>query len=151
MIKYFGIRELVPRHVYTVRGNKSWQLLDYRALETLEWLRENLGECVVNDWSWGGNFSQSGLRTFAFYMQDGITTTVAAKLKLDSSFSQHKYGRAFDCKFKHKTAEEARQFIKDNWEKSGFDWPLTLEEGVSWLHFDVRNQKTNNVYSFWQS
>ena len=149
MISYFGIKELVPHHVYAVRGEKAWQLFDYRALKTLEWLRENLGSCVVNDWSWGGTFSQSGLRTFEFYMQDGITMSTEANAKIVKSYSQHKFGRAFDCKFSRYTAEQARQWIKDNWKDSGFDWSITLEEGVSWLHFDVRNREDNNVYSFY--
>lgn len=149
MIKYFGIRELVPREVYNARGEKAWQLLDYRAIKTLEWLRENLGSCTVNDWPWGGTFSQSGLRTAEFYLQQSYTMATEANAKIAKSFSQHKYGRAFDCKFKNHTAEEARQWIKENWESSGFDWGITLEEGVSWLHFDTRNQPKNEVYTFW--
>ena len=133
VIRYFKIQELVPRDVYNTRGEKAWQLFDYRALKTLEWLRENLGSCTVNDWLWGG------LRTYEFYMQDGYTTKAEALNKIALSYSQHKYGRAFDCKFRNISAEDARQWIKDNWRKSGFDWAITLEEGVSWLHFDVRN------------
>ena len=112
MINYFGIEELVPRSIYNRRGDKAWQLLDMQTLQTLEWLRENLGQCTVNNWKWGGNFSQSGLRTFEIYMQDGFTMVNEAKLKMADSLSQHKYGRAFDCKFKDYTAEEARQWIK---------------------------------------
>lgn len=148
MIKYFKIEELVPHHVYTTRGNKAWELLDVRALKTLEWLRENLGPCVVNNAHAGGKYSQSGLRTFEFYMQDGVTTRQQAHEKISLSNSQHKYGRAFDCKFSKYNAEQARHWIKEHWCESGFDWAITLEEGVSWLHFDVRTQPTNKVYTF---
>ena len=147
MIEYFKIQELVSRDTYNARGEKAWQLFDYRALVTLEWLRKNLGSCTVNNWLWGGDFSESGLRTYEFYMQQGFNRAQAYE-KISKSHSQHKYGRAFDCKFSNISAEDARQWIKDNWHKSGFDWAITLEEGVSWLHFDVRNQKENKVYSF---
>jgi len=139
VIKYFKIYELVPQPIYDKRGEKAWQLLDYRALKTLEWLRESLGQCTVNNWYWDGQYSQSGFRTEEAYIRD------SAYLK---SLSQHKYGRAFDCKFKDYTAEEARQWILEEWENSGFDWPITLEEDVSWLHFDVRNRPENKVYTF---
>lgn len=148
MIKHFSIQELVPEHIYNSRGEKAWQLLDYRALKTLEWLRINLGSCVVNDWSWGGDFSQSGLRTHEFYMQNNKYPLRKAYQLIALSLSQHRFGRAFDCKFKEHTAEEARQWIKDNWHTSGLDWAVTLEEDVSWLHFDCRSQKDNIVYSF---
>ncbi len=147
-LRYFRIEELVPQHIYNVRGEKSWQLLDPRALKVLDWLRVNLGSMTINDWKWGGTYSQSGLRTFEFYMQDGFTMKPAAQEKISSSLSQHKYGRAFDCKFKEYTAEQVREWIKDNWHMSGFDWAITLEEGTSWLHFDVRTRKDNDVYTF---
>lgn len=148
MIKYFKIEELVPKHIYASRGQKAWELFDYSALKTLEWLRENLGACIVNNWTSGGQYSQSGLRTFEFYMQDGKTSATKAHELVSLSNSQHKYGRAFDCKFSKYTAEQARQWIKENWHKSGLPWAITLEEDVSWLHFDVRNQPENRVYSF---
>jgi hypothetical protein len=148
MINFFSITELVPEHIFKQRGQRAWELFDYRALLTLEWLRANLGKCMVNDWKVGGQYSQSGLRTFEFYMQDGKTSAAVAHKKISESLSQHKFGRAFDCKFEDYTAEQARQFIKDNWESSGFDWAITLEEGVNWLHFDTRLQKENKVYTF---
>lgn len=148
MIKHFSIKELVPEHIYDTWGENSWWFLDYRACKTLEWVREHLGSCVVNDWPWGGSYSQSGLRTFEFYMQNNLRPIYIAKEKIAMSNSQHKYGRGFDCKLANCTAEEARQYIKDNWEEHGLDWAITLEEGVSWLHFDCRNQKENRVYTF---
>ena len=148
MIRGFEVYELVPEAVYKLRGERSWQLLDQRALKTLEWLRGCLGACTVNDWKWGGSYSQSGLRTFEFYLQGSNMTPTKAKKKISDSLSQHKYGRGFDCKFKKVDAESAREYIKKHWHKTGFDWAITLEEGVSWLHFDVRTQPENKVYTF---
>ncbi len=149
MINNFILQELVPRHVYNQFGEKSWWFLDYKTLKTLEWLRYFNGSCTVNNWCWGGDFDQRGLRTYDFYMQNGdLTPIYIAKEKIAESFSQHKYGRAFDCSFKDYTAEEVREFIKQAWEEDGYDWPITLEEDVSWLHFDTRLQPENKVYTF---
>ncbi len=150
MIRHFSLKELVPKHVYDKWGEKAWMFLDFRALKTLEWLRDELGQCTVNNWAWGGEYSQSGLRTHEFYMQGGneLRPEYIAKEMIADSFSQHKYGRAFDCKFKNHTADEVRQFIKDKWRIYGYEWPVTLEEDVSWVHFDTRHQLENKIYTF---
>ncbi len=149
MIEYFAIEELVSRRTFNARGQKAWELLDWRALQTLEWLRENLGRATVNNWKWGGVYEQSGLREWEFYLQlKDVNNDDQAKKRYSGSRSQHKFGRGFDVKFADHTAEEVRQWIKENWEDSGFDWAITLEEGVSWLHFDVRNKPKNQVYTF---
>ncbi len=150
MIRHFSIKELVPKHVYDQWGNKSWWFLDFRAIKTLEWLRDELGSCTVNNWAWGGSYDQSGLRTYQFYQQATNTPDYIAKEKLAESFSQHKYGRAFDCKFTNYTAEEVREFVKKNWNIYGYEWPITLEEDVRWVHFDTRNRPDNKVYTFKQ-
>jgi len=148
MIKHFNIRELVPRHIYNLRGEEAWGLLDYTALKTLEWLRENLGACTVNNWNSGGRKEQSGLRTFEYYIRDKNMTKPQAMEAIGLSNSQHKYGRAFDCTFSNCNAEQVRHWIKEHWCESGFDWAITLEENVSWVHFDTRNQPENKVYLF---
>ncbi len=147
MIDHFVIQELVPKHVFLKRGAKAWQLLDWRALKTLEWLRDHLGPCTVNNWHQGGNYSQSGLRTYKFY--SGINTPdYICHCDISQSLSQHKFGRAFDCKFKNHTAEEVRDYIKNNWPLFGLRWAITLEDDVDWLHFDCRTQPEKKVYTF---
>ena len=150
MINHFSIQELVPEHVYVKYGEKAWWFLDRRAIKTLEWVRDHLGRCTVNNWSWGGEYSQSGLRTFEFYMQGSnrLRPDYIAKQMIADSFSQHKHGRAFDCKLANHSADEARDYIKNNWELFGLGWALTLEEDVSWLHFDCRNRPDKKVYTF---
>lgn len=134
--KYFTIKELVSPKVYNKRGDKAWQLFDIRALKMIDLLREHFGECVINDWSWGGEFKQSGFRT--------IWT------KWWRMFSQHTFGRAFDMKFKDHTAFEVRKVLTEQWEtkfKRLFNaigiYSITLEEGksVTWVHIDIRNAK----------
>jgi len=123
--KHFGIKELVSKGTYEKRYNKSWQLLDERALITLDNLRGLYGSITINDWSWGGKNQWRGLRT--------------SDSKYYSTYSQHSFGRAFDLIFKDTTAEAVRQDILANRSDPAFKYINSLEEGTSWLHFDVRN------------
>lgn len=122
--RHFAIHELVPPEVFNDRGKKAWQLLDARALITLDQLREVYGKIVVNDWYWNGDFKWSGLRTpdWEHY----------------SPYSQHNFGRAFDCKFKKHNPEIVRQEILQHQDR--FPYLMSLElDTPTWLHFDVRN------------
>lgn len=123
--KHFDLRELVPPDVYMDRGPAAWELLDPRALIVLDALREKFGPCVVNDWHLGGGFKESGFRN--------PVTGTGARL------SQHKFGRAFDCKFKNAKPRE----VFDHLLEHADEWPLlTVLEDVehtwSWVHIDVR-------------
>jgi hypothetical protein len=134
--EYFSIKELVSPDVYELRGEKAWQLFDNRGLKMIDMLRKEFGVCIINDWAWGGEFSESGLRTKDdFYYK---------------MFSQHSFGRAFDMKFRNHSAHEVRRMIKEQWEskfKKLFNaigiYSITLEEGdsVTWVHIDIRNAK----------
>ena len=119
----FIIQQLVPPHVYEEHKDQSWQLLDERALLTLDTLHDTFGITTVNDWHTGGSRKWSGLRT--------------KESPWYSEFSQHTYGRAFDCIFLHKDAQSVRNYILLH--KTGFPCIAAIETGVDWLHFDVRN------------
>jgi len=122
---HFAIHELVPKQVYEDRGERAWQLLDERLLITLDRLRERYGSMTVNNWYWGKDREWSGLRTkeSPFY----------------SPCSQHSFGRAADCLFADKSAEAVRKDILAAPDDETFALIGSLELGVSWLHFDVRN------------
>jgi len=123
--QHFKIHELVPPSVYQSRGDKAWELLDDRLLITLDRLRERYGSITVNNWHWGKSRESSGLRVkgSSYY----------------SPYSQHTFGRAADCLFASITAEEVRQDILANPDDPDFELIGSIELGVSWLHFDVRN------------
>ena len=123
--KHFGLRELVGPDLYMARGEAAWELLDPRGLAVLDALRDKWGPVTVNDWHVGGGFSQSGLR-------DPVTG-IGARL------SQHKSGRAFDCKFKDTTPQAVYAYLLENADE--FPGLTTLEDIAAtptWLHFDVR-------------
>ncbi len=118
-----GIKELVSRKVFLDRGEKAWSLLDERALKTLDRLREKFGPITINDWSWGGSNEYRGLRE--------------PECKIGADYSQHRFGRAFDCKFRDISADTVREYILSN--PKEFPFITSLEMNVTWLHFDVRN------------
>lgn len=129
----FVIQELVPPDVYQAFGDRCWELLDSRAVFTLQCLRDHLGPLTVNNWHVGGAYKESGLRSF-------LTPTGA-------KFSQHRFGRAFDCKFRNFTPHEVRDYVLAR----PIDFPhLTVIENPdktpSWFHFDCRSHTRPGVW-----
>lgn len=127
---HFATQELVSRQTYLDRGEKALQLFDDRLLRLIDYLRDKFGRATINDWQYGGNNEWRGLRTpdSPYY----------------SKYSQHSFGRAFDIIFKDYTAQEVRDWLKNNaleWQLATGLKSVTCEAGVSWLHIDLRNNK----------
>ncbi|EGR0698802.1 hypothetical protein EX461_23960 [Vibrio parahaemolyticus] len=134
-LKHFKIEELVSKSMFERRGSKCIELFDPRALKTLDDLRTNLNKPItVNNWCYGGNLEQRGLRDRSFYKSDS---------EYISSLSQHKYGRAFDFSVKGMDSDEVRKHIHNN--KHLYPHISFLETDISWCHFDVRN----GTYKIW--
>lgn len=134
--KYFKVEELVPKHYAEKYGSRCWELLDDRALRTLDALREVFGPVTINNYTWNGPYQWRGLRTPEYY--DSYEDYL-------SSRSQHKYGRAFDLSFKHHTAKQVREYIIRHPDK--FPYITFLEVDISWVHFDVRNCEAIKLWS----
>jgi hypothetical protein len=131
--EYFKIYELVPKAYYEGYPEyKLWWLFDDRALMTLDLLRKQYGKIVANDWYFGGIYQERGIRP-----EDSITGAL---------FSQHKYGRAFDLKFKDIPVGVVRQdCIAKRYDC--FKYITAIEIEVSWFHFDTRNN-TGDLITF---
>lgn len=124
--EHFKIYELVPPKVYTKYGEKAWWFIDESLILLIDAMRKEFGRATINDYKWGGNYEQSGLRT--------------VDSKYYSPFSQHTFGRAADIKFKDISAEDVRKAMTSDPDKWLAICPsITLEEDVSWVHVDVRN------------
>lgn len=132
---YFDIQELVCKHVYNKFGDNAWQFFDDRLLETLLVIREKLGKPVtVNNWKLGGNLTQRGLRC-------NVCQLVAEKTRLKKVYmSAHSQGTAVDFDVKGMTALDVRNWIKDN--QILLPYPIRLEQDVTWVHMDMRNDGT---------
>ena len=127
-MKYFKVYELVDKTVYTNYKDNSVRFLDNRLLITLDVIREILGvPLVINDWYWGGNNQQRGLRT-------NICQIVKSKGNV-LYLSSHCFGRAFDAVSAKMSAEQMRQKIVANAYK--LPYPIRIESNVTWLHVDL--------------
>ena len=125
--KYFQPYELVPRATYELLKNRPWiiwQLFDNRVLYIGDRIRKRYGKMIANTWYWGGVHQYRGWRP--------------SRCPVGARWSQHKFGRAEDLVPVEVTAEEIRQDIKAGENFSGI---TCIEDGVNWLHFDVRNYK----------
>jgi hypothetical protein len=139
--EYFDIRELVCKHTYDKFGEKSWQFLDTELLHTILVIRKNINRpMTVNNWSWGGVFSQRGLR--CNICQIPREKTIAGQIYL----SAHCNGAGIDFDVSGMTADEVRRWIYQN--QILLPYNVRLENGVTWVHLDVFDAGTGNKVSY---
>lgn len=129
--KYFDIEELVCKHVFKKHGEYAWEFFDERLLETLLTIREKIGMPIyVNNWQVGGNLTQRGLRC-------NMCQLVREKSDLEKVYmSTHMQGNGIDFDVKGMSAAEVRGWIIKN--QILLPYPVRLEDGVSWVHLDLR-------------
>lgn len=122
----FVIQELVPPEVFNLRGQNSVWCLCPVALRVLGALREDYGPTTVNNWHTGGQRKYSGFRP--------------SDCGVGATWSQHRYGRAFDCLFSQSDVETVRQDViaKARAGHGIYKHIGGIELGVSWFHFDTR-------------
>lgn len=143
----FELYELVSKEVYDKYGQRAWGFLDKNALEVIQWIREGIGKSMtINNWKYGGSFSQRGFRENTCEMVKKYT------LKGRTYCSTHMFGKGFDFNVKGMTANEVREWIIDN--KEDCPHPIYLEDSKSaptWVHIDTRMfdyEKKGRVYLF---
>lgn len=134
---YFDIDELVCNHTFAKWGEKSWQFLDTDFLHCLLVIRRDILKRPM--WCNGTKKKQRGLRCNRCEM---------VKSKSSVYLSAHCLGKAGDFDVTGMTAEQARMLIKQS--ASLLPSNIRVEEGVSWLHFDVLPQYgiKQKVYGF---
>lgn len=122
--KNFQLKELVCPHCVKTYGDKAWQFLSTELLSTIYVLRNEVinKPMIINN---GTTFTQRGLRCNICELVKGKNTPY---------MSAHALGKAIDFHVNGMEAEEVRQLIKDNIDK--FEYPIRLEEAVSWIHID---------------
>ncbi len=141
---YFCVEELVDKTVFDKYGESAWKFIDETLIETLLILRENISRpMTINNWKWGGNFSQRGLR-------HNMSPLVKNKTRL--YLSAHIFGKAVDFDVQGMTAVEVREWIVKN--EHLFPYKIRLERNmkgkpISWVHLDVMSDETKpKVYQF---
>jgi len=141
---YFIIQELVDPTVYNKYGEMSWKFIDDRLLECLLIVRQELNAPIsINNWFYGGNFTQRGLR-------HNMSPLVSTKNKL--YLSAHIFGKAVDFDVSGMTAVDVRKWIVDNPKK--FPYKIRLERNlngkpITWVHLDIMSDESKpKVYQF---
>ena len=123
--KHFKPYELVPKVTFrTISERVIWYLFDPRILYVVDHIRKRYGKMIANTWYWGGEHQYRGWRP--------------PRCEIGAVYSQHRFGRALDLVPTEVTVEEIRRDIKKG---ESFHFITCIEEGVSWLHVDVRNYK----------
>lgn len=142
--KYFKIQELVSKQTYEKYGEKSWIFLDERLILTLDALREYFNAPItVNNWLWGGNLQQRGLRTNC----DEIVKNKTLKNSL--YVSQHCLGKAVDFNVKNHTVKDVYKVILEN--PKTFPYIKRIEninKTPTWVHIDTANTENENIIIF---
>lgn len=141
---YFIIQELVDPTVYDKYGEMAWKFIDDRLLECLLIIRQELDVPIsINNWFYGGNFTQRGLR-------HNMSPLVSSKDRL--YLSAHIFGKAVDFDVSGMTAVEVRKWIVDNPQK--FPYKIRLERNlggkpITWVHLDIMSDESKpKVYQF---
>ena len=135
--RFFQIRELVCEHTHAKWGERAWQFLDTDYLHALLVIRRDILQLPMTCNHEGAN--QRGLRC----NRCGLVTSKAGVY-----LSSHVLGKAGDFTVQGLTAQEARSRIRQN--SHLLPCNIRMEDGVSWLHFDVLPQFGVNakIYEF---
>ncbi len=145
--KYFQIYELVGPKTFRKHGDRAWKFFSTDALEALLITRKGLKKKItINNWFWGGKFSQRGLRSNVQHIFKRMTEL--RKLYL----SGHPLGEAFDFDVEGMTPEEVREWIVEN----GHLYPMRIRlegkkngKSINWIHLDTIQELHNvKVYIF---
>ena len=137
--KFFRLEEVLPKDFFQANiskyGDRLWGIIfDRDLLKAMDILRNQCGQMTVNTWLWGGNSQYRGYRPH--------DCTIGAKL------SQHRFGRGVDLIPKDMTADDVRKKLYDLPFEMAGSLVTALEEGISWVHIDVRNYKKTHDNPF---
>lgn len=128
---YWDIKELVSPEVYRVWGEAAWQFFDDEYLIDLDIIREEWGDTlIINNWAWGGNFNESGLR-------DNLCSIVRSKKKL--YLSGHVLAKGFDIKPQNGKHDKFWHFVLSLMRKGKLKKLTRLEHfkhTPTWCHID---------------
>lgn len=131
---FFSTKELVCPHIYARFSESSLDFLDTRLLETLLWIRTNIGKPIFIN---RGAATQRGMRCNMCEM---------VKSKKYAYLSSHVLGMGIDFDVKDMDADDVRAWLKAN--KDNLPYNIRLEENVSWVHLDVRNETAEKIVYF---
>ena len=129
----FDLREYLHPDVWNQFGASSIWFLDPRLYTINQCLRDRHGQVTINDWLWEGSFVDSGFNLYR---------------KIGADYSQHKFGKATDSKFKNISADEVREDILKHqrfWLEMGLTTLESADYAPTWVHLDTRYTGRNEI------
>ncbi len=124
----FQLQELVHKEIYEVCGDRSFDFLNPLLPITIQALRDEFGPIIINDWLWGGEFVNSGLRY--------PTSQFGAKL------SAHKFGAAADLKFADADPIQVQAYIHSH--PDDYPYITRMEDAnitKTWAHIECGGRR----------
>lgn len=136
--EHFKLQELVSPEIYNKSsiGDRALDFLNVNAIAALEDLRVDFGPITVNTWHTGGNYKNSGVR--------------APDCSIGAMYSAHKFGTAFDLKFKDHKPEYVYFHILNNQDKYPYISRMeNAEITKTWLHCEFStNPRKGDILIF---
>jgi uncharacterized protein YcbK (DUF882 family) len=134
--KHFKVQELVPPVIFHQYEDRSWQFIDPRLVELLDFIRDFYNRPVkINNWHLNGNRFESGFRL--------------PDTKTGGQLSQHKFGRAADIHVEGMAPQQLHADILKN-QNIFLNQGLTTVEDIaittSWVHIDIRYTGFDHIY-----
>lgn len=142
LAQFFDLREMVCPDMYGRFHDFAWNVFDSSLLYTLLVLRRDILQVpmTINNWHTGGSFSQRGYRC-------NLCELVASKTRKKALYAtSHGTGKGLDFDAKGMTAEHARELIERHADL--LPYPIRLERGTNWVHFDLYNETDRKVSYF---
>lgn len=144
---YFRIEELVSKQVFDTYKDDAWALFQTDTLHCLLIMRKGINKPFsVNNWLWGGEYSQRGFR-------ENLSEIVLNKtLKNKLYTSGHVLGCAIDFVVSGMDAEDVRNWIVEHADL--FPCKVRLEHKlngspITWVHFDTKHYERHpKIYLF---
>jgi hypothetical protein len=132
----FTAEEFVPPEVFELLGDLSVRIFEPAVFEVLAQLRADFGPLIVNNWHRKGQFRYRGFRPLTY-------TSGAPK-------SQHRLASALDCHSPTIPVPELRAKViaKARANEGAYAKIGAIEDGVNWLHFDVRPRVNGQLLVF---
>lgn len=132
----FTAEEFVPPEVFALLGELSVRLFDPAVFEVLAQIRADVGPLIINNWHRNGPFRYRGFRPLTY-------TGGAPK-------SQHRLAGAIDCHSPTIPTPDLRKMViaKARANEGAYALIGAIEDGVNWLHFDVRPRVDGKLLVF---
>lgn len=132
----FTAEELVPPEVFALLGDLSVRIFDPAVFDVLKQLRADFGPLIINNWHRKGEFRYRGFRPLTY---DG-----------GAPKSQHRLAGAIDCHSPTIPTSDLRAKViaKARANEGAYAKIGAIEDGVNWLHFDVRPRVNGQLLVF---